>query len=930
MSPGRLAAMLPLARRNTTVLPLARYTTTVLLALLLLAPPVTLSGPVAPLGGSLLGAAAAEEPLPKWGFYVYMAGDNSLSEEAADDLLEMQAAGSNSDREVVALVDQSGDSDSRAYRVLRDSLEETPLADVSSGWGDELDMGDPATLRDFMTWATSEYPAQERILVIWNHGNGFKRVAEDKGSYLTVPEIEGALAEYRSATGHGPLTLIGFDACLMGMFEIAYELREHAAYIHGSEAYEPQEGWTYNHLLPLLGAETTREAMLEAVVHTYVESYRNGSVPSGYSVTASVIDTALLEPLNAAISNFGAELRAVQTLYRDEVDEARANAQVFENNYYRDLYDLTLHAAVEVPSPAVRLAGERVRQAQANATVVEDHWTMPGRRDVSDAHGLTIYYPASTPSSRYFDLAAAEGGGWRAFIDALNSELPQPHASLGANASADGANLTLAGSFSGDAARLELFLQDADGNIVAHEEHALDGDGSGGALPAVTLRPARSGSYRLDALLYDDDGWLQDHYIAEALEVDLQLPDLVVGYFANFPGGLFASPQHQQVGDRITFQTTISNQGSAVAENVTITFDNNGQPNLLEAGDILPDEDIILLAYQNQFSFHGLVMVKVVSSWQDHDSTTDYNQTLEDYTGPYHASLTVQSESGDEKPADNYASLDFTFFPVEAHDYEIQVETLVSTSFEDGKFSGLEVNLSVIDSKPQSHDDGEIVLDIPDGWQAEEMAVYITLSEWYVQRHSLSSNVAEWPGGGEHDISYLSFSGGEATRIRITPALDSVAGPHEVGVSLIDRNGFPAGNASFAVNVPQYHGLRLSASEREGGGWSLFVTNAGNGPETVVLTKALPDGLALHLGESYMQLAPFETREVPLLGIAGADGSYSVSFSASSVAQPEVQVNLTFALHVGGEANSSWIPALLLGLAGASVVAWAVTRRQLL
>ena len=357
-----------------------------LLALLLLAPPVVLLGPTAP-----LGLASGDEPLPKWGFYVYMAGDNSLSDEAADDLIEMQMVGSNSDREVVALIDQDGEHDSRAYRVLHEGLAENALSDLNSGWGDELDMGDPTTLRDFLTWATTTYPAQERILVIWNHGDGFKRVAEDEESYLTVPEIEGALAEYRDTTGHGPLTLIGFDACLMGMFEIAYELREHAAYVHGSEAYEPQEGWTYNHLLPLLDAETTREQMLNAVVHTYIESYRNGSVPGGYSMTATVVDTAQLEPLHEAISGFGSALRATLPLYQDEVDEARANSQVFENSAYRDLYDLTLHAASEVPSPTVRLAGDYVRQTQMNATIVEDHWMKPDRRDVSDAHGLTVY-----------------------------------------------------------------------------------------------------------------------------------------------------------------------------------------------------------------------------------------------------------------------------------------------------------------------------------------------------------------------------------------------------------------------------------------------------------------------------------------------------------------------------------------------------------
>ncbi len=95
-----------------------------------------------------------------------------------------------------------------------------------------------------------------------------------------------------------------------------------------------------------------------------------------------------------------------------------------------------------------------------------------------------------------------------------------------------------------------------------------------------------------------------------------------------------------------------------------------------------------------------------------------------------------------------------------------------------------------------------------------------------------------------------------------------------------------------------------------------------------MLTKNLPEGLTLHLSESYMQLEPFETREVRLSGIAGAKGSYSVSFSASSELQPEVQVNLTFALRVGDEPG--WGLPLLLGLAGGGVVAWAVARRQLL
>ena len=874
MSPGRLVALL--------------------LALLLLAPPVALPGPTAPLGAVLLGAAGGEEPLPKWGFYVYMAGDNSLSEEAADDLLEMQAAGSNSDREVVALVDQSSDHDSRAYRVLRNGLEETPLADISSGWGDELDMGDPATLRDFLKWATTEYPAQERILVIWDHGNGFKRVAEDGGSYLTVPEIEGALAEYRSETGHGPLTLIGFDACLMGMFEIAYELREHAAYIHGSEAYEPQEGWTYNHLLPLLGAETTREQMLEAVVHSYVESYRNGSVPGGYSVTATIIDTAQLEPLHETISGFGTELRAIQTLYRDEVDEARANSQVFENSAYRDLHDLTLLAAEWVPSPAVRLAGESVRQAQANATVVEEHWTKPGRRDVSNAHGLTIYYPASTPSSKYFDLAAATGG-WRDFIDALASELPQPHASLTAEVVTDGANITLSGSYSDDAARLELFLQDTDGNILAHEEHML----GGGALPTVMLQPDRSGSYRLDVLLYDNDGWLQDHYIAEGLVVDLQLPDLVVeiaGPVIGVPNGQWLIAGTLSEGHTFSLGGTISNQGTVTATDIQLVVTDGEEAWQFQWPELTPGNS-----------------TEWLTPWELSNLAA----------GNYTVSAIATNTASDEDPASNMDSYMLQIVPPGSHSYQITSNHVNITQFEDGDFSPTVVNITLDGDTGQGVAFVELLLDYPVAWSLQDTSSYLTGADGNVFRYGIFSV--------EGAYTPLFVPAGTASLLAsFLPSLSSVAGPHEVGISLIDHNNLSAGSSSFTVNVPQYHGLRLSAAEQDNGDWTLFVENSGNGQETVILTKVLPEGLTLHLSESYMQLAPFETREVRLSGIAGVEGSYSVSFSAQSQLQPEVQVNLTFELSVGGEVNSSWIPALLLGLAGGGVVAWAVARRQLL
>ena len=101
--------------------------------------------------------ASAEDKIPEWGFYVYMAGDNTLYNELTDDLNEMKMVGSNDDLDIVALTDKIGDNDSHLYHVLKHDLVETDLTEVNETWGNELDMGDGDTLRDFLIWASKEF-----------------------------------------------------------------------------------------------------------------------------------------------------------------------------------------------------------------------------------------------------------------------------------------------------------------------------------------------------------------------------------------------------------------------------------------------------------------------------------------------------------------------------------------------------------------------------------------------------------------------------------------------------------------------------------------------------------------------------------------------------------------------------------------------------
>ena len=83
--------------------------------------------------------ASADEEIPEWGFYVYMAGDNTLYNELTDDLNEMKMVGSNDNLEIVALTDKMGDNDSHMYHVLKHNLVEYNLSMANDTWQNELD-----------------------------------------------------------------------------------------------------------------------------------------------------------------------------------------------------------------------------------------------------------------------------------------------------------------------------------------------------------------------------------------------------------------------------------------------------------------------------------------------------------------------------------------------------------------------------------------------------------------------------------------------------------------------------------------------------------------------------------------------------------------------------------------------------------------------
>ncbi len=100
---------------------------------------------------------------------------------------------------------------------------ETP-AGQSSVLG-PVDMGDPQTLKDFITWGKSNYPAGKYALVIAGHGDGWKQIGLDPSSPGWRQEYDALyMGELTTALQGQSFDLIALDACMMAAVEVAWQL----------------------------------------------------------------------------------------------------------------------------------------------------------------------------------------------------------------------------------------------------------------------------------------------------------------------------------------------------------------------------------------------------------------------------------------------------------------------------------------------------------------------------------------------------------------------------------------------------------------------------------------------------------------------------------------------------------------------------------
>ena len=327
---------------------------------------------------------------------VYMVGSNLESEAglATKDIREM--IDSNFDEEnMTVLICAGGAEEWWIEDVDNDACDVYEISDGNLNQVYRLknaNMGDENTLKEFINYTYANYEGEYYDLIMWDHGGGavlgFGADENYKYDALSMSEISHGLEKTKFIADGNKFEWIGFDACLMGMIEVADVLSEYSNYMIASEEVEAGSGWQYSCLKELSdGEHFDGVSAAQEIIDAFSKSSESSSAYS-YDYTLSCLDLGMVdnavECFEALIMEAEQEVKqgGYSRIARQR-DETKTFGKVDSNSFYDtiDMYDLAMNLMKLYPEEAAAL------QESLDELVVYE------KSNVVDAHGVAVYFP---------------------------------------------------------------------------------------------------------------------------------------------------------------------------------------------------------------------------------------------------------------------------------------------------------------------------------------------------------------------------------------------------------------------------------------------------------------------------------------------------------------------------------------------------------
>ena len=403
---------------------------------------------------STIPVAWASSSAPReWTVMVYMNAKNNLECDALDNFAQMATVGSDPKTDVLVELGrpqnvlekgkrrskyQCGDTDPwdgvMRFYVNKNQVPgpKTALADLG-----KIDMGSGKTLAEFVDWAMTNYAARHYMLVIWNHGQGWRfQTARNEGLKFESARGRGATGlaanvqalpsgadkttvggfksvSFDDETGHflynsdiqtdletllahkgKPLDVIGFDACLMAMVETGYAMRSISNVMVASEELVPGAGWDYGDLLTKLesnSAHVDGKQLGKILVDSYKQAYRDR-----LKTTLSAVDLNQISSLATAIDSLATALTGASPADTKVISSARESC----SNYGQDagftnpidLHEFTNNLLSLSKNSAIITAAKEVNSA-VETGFVYSRYASTRSQGKFGSYGVSIYFP---------------------------------------------------------------------------------------------------------------------------------------------------------------------------------------------------------------------------------------------------------------------------------------------------------------------------------------------------------------------------------------------------------------------------------------------------------------------------------------------------------------------------------------------------------
>lgn len=253
-----------------------------------------------------------------------------------------------------------------------------------------LNMGATSTLRDFLDFGVTNYPAEQYLFLFWGHAGavelGYGYDENFEGDTLLLDEMHSAFEQANLPPKI--FDLIAFDTCLMANIETAQAVQGYAKYLLASQGLTPGRGLDYRWVKILSDQPGFSMVSLgQQIIKAFTQFYIGTDIGSS-STTLSLLDLSLVDKVTQQLDQLANTV--LQTNKGQQIQDIRKTLPTYgEQDAYggnSNMVDLTMLLRLIEPLAPTQVA--------AALDVLSDMVLFfENSQDMNFSNGISVYFP---------------------------------------------------------------------------------------------------------------------------------------------------------------------------------------------------------------------------------------------------------------------------------------------------------------------------------------------------------------------------------------------------------------------------------------------------------------------------------------------------------------------------------------------------------